>query len=108
MSKKWPNIINPIKMIIGWILSDLLIIIGWIKVDSINCKIITIIKTYIPTDFDTVKPIKTIDASCLIKHHLSNEKFFENKIYHYQHYPDGKKLYKSVIPIKEETFYFIK
>ena len=55
-----------------------------------------------------VKPIKTIDASCLIKHHLSNEKFFENKIYHYQHYPDGKKLYKSVIPIKEETFYFIK
>lgn len=53
-----------------------------------------------------VKLIRTMDASCLIKHHLTNEKIFEGKIYHYQHYPDGKKLYKSVIPIKEEEFYF--
>lgn len=50
-----------------------------------------------------VKSIPTIDASTLIKHHLSNEKKFEDKIYHYQHYPDGGKLYKSVIPIKENN-----
>lgn len=51
-----------------------------------------------------VKTIATIDASCLIKHHLFNEKIFNDKRYNFQHYPDGKKLYKSVLPIKEKFF----